>query len=193
MPYAIKLPGTLAEAAACRQLYFVKTHDRVEADDSPAIYIYRDGRASLASYAWHHLRQGRRLADAEISRELYLTTLRDLLLEMRSPFGLWSENVDSWFARPRTVHLRFEDLIRNPGLLIPAVQGLGLGLMSDPNAEIPPFSSLQTLNPCSFARGKPEAWRQDFTPELLDLFYDHQLPTLRRLGYVVDGPAARCA
>ena len=54
MPYAIKLPGTLAEAAASSQLYFVKTHDRVEADDSPAIYIYRDGRASLAT-AWARL------------------------------------------------------------------------------------------------------------------------------------------
>src|SRR5262245_9850273 len=47
-------PLRRSELVASDELFFVKTHKRRKADDSPAIYLVRDGRDAVVSHA--HLR-----------------------------------------------------------------------------------------------------------------------------------------
>lgn len=163
---------------------FYKTHSLPTAGDPrPAVYIVRDGRDALVSYAHFTLTYGQQLAPAKVTPAKFRDTLRDLILETGSSYGTWSQNVEAWVARPKTAVIRYEDLVANPAAVADqALTSLGLTLVPITD-HIPPFDELQGVDRKFFRRGVIGAWRDEFPPELLDLFWTQNGPTMLRHGY----------
>ena len=83
--------------------HFIKTHNLPGPDHDPGIYIVRDGRDALVSYAHFVLafvKAANAPAPADDAPDPFRTALSDLLREERSPYGTWSQNVSAWLARP---------------------------------------------------------------------------------------------
>ncbi|REK26339.1 MAG: hypothetical protein DWQ42_09635 [Planctomycetota bacterium] len=178
---------TVAEVAAEDEHCFVKTHDRPGDDDYPTLYLVRDGRDSLVSYAWFHLTVDRQLDRAAISPKLFRQTLRNLITEKRSPFATWSTHVDAWLGRPRTAMVRFEQLIEAPqATLTEAVAQLKLPLEPIAEARVPTFAELHRQEPHKYRRGHVGSWRDEFPVELLDLFWQEHGNMMQLLGYGED-------
>ena len=77
----------------------MKTHD-LPRDDAPAIYVIRDGRASIVSY-FHYLRM---IVGSDVS-------LSDVV-SGSVLYQSWSEHFEAWHPRKRakTLLLKYEDL-----------------------------------------------------------------------------------
>jgi Sulfotransferase domain len=97
---------TIEQMAAKPDPLFVKTHRRVD-DAYPAIYLHRDGRDALVSYA--------RLKVAENAGN-YNNVLKDLITVSAGQTGTWGQNVCHWLGRNKdnTVYVSYEDLIAHP-------------------------------------------------------------------------------
>src|SRR5262245_36007094 len=106
---------SLETVTASPQPVMVKTHEPPDADTFRAIYVLRDGRDAMVSYTHFVLTMIRQTPAEAVTPELFNHTLRDLLLEEKSPYGSWGENVQAWTSRPRTVVVRYEDMVLDPG------------------------------------------------------------------------------
>ncbi|MCW8130085.1 MAG: glycosyltransferase [Planctomycetota bacterium] len=167
------------EAANC--VCFVATSALPRDDTRPALYLIRDGRDALVSYARAQMELEQQNGSSDRS-PLFGQTLRDLMTRPE-PRGTWSRHVDAWTARPGTAVIRFEDLIRDPtGALLPALNELGIRAAAAPGA-LPAFERLQAENPLVYRSGKVGAWRQEMPGDLKKLFWEHHGPTARKWGY----------
>lgn len=165
-------PGTtdLAALASDTQTHFVKTHE-VPLDDSPAIYILRDGRASLASY-WHFLR----------GPGNYKAELPDLIMG-RIGYGSWSRHVEAWCSgrQGKTLLIRFDDLTANTRLMIPNIaEFCGLEAKDD---RILSFEELHDKAPNHFRSGSSKDWQNLFTDEDEDLFWALHGAVMDQFGF----------
>ncbi|MCE9567926.1 MAG: sulfotransferase domain-containing protein [Planctomycetes bacterium] len=162
----------------------LKTHKPPEPGDTrPGVYIVRDGRDALVSYAHFALSFVYKNASEVVTPEILRNTIRDLILEPNSPYWTWSRNVDAWTNRKNTVVIQFEDLITNPGKAADrAVAGMGLGVPIV-SKEIPTFKELKTVDPQFFRKGQKGEWQEVFTADLYDLFWQHNGATMTRFGY----------
>lgn len=107
-------PEFIAAAHATAEPVVVKTHHPPQ-DDAPAIYVVRDGRAAVVSF-YHLLHDLRRREDVTIER----------VIDGATPFGSWSGHLDAWrpLDRPRTLLVRFEDLLAKPAEAVAAIAGV---------------------------------------------------------------------
>ncbi len=82
------------------KVYFVKTHDYPE-DDSMAVYIVRDGRASIISYQ-HYLKDF-----------IGIESSFDDIIAGFVLFGSWGSHLDAWnpLERPNTLLIKYESLL----------------------------------------------------------------------------------
>jgi len=167
----------------------LKTHSPPDPNDSrPAVYIVRDGRESLVSYAHHALTFQYSCPPEEITHERVRAVIRELILETRSAYKTWSENVEAWAVHPNTMMLRFDELIADPARATDrAVASLGLNLPIVSEA-LPTFAVLQSAKPQHFRSGKRGEWQELFTPELHELFWKHNGSTMTRFGYPKNPP-----
>jgi hypothetical protein len=160
--------------------YFVKTHG-LPPDDSPALYVVRDGRDALVSYA-HFVRTYEK---SMAERYTFPEVLR-LLIESRDHFGGWSGNVGAWRARPAlapTVWLRFEDVVRQPRATLDGAL-CRLGFEPKPCGDAPvTFEDLRRRWPDFFRKGKVGGWREELTGDLERLFWQHHGEAMDWLGY----------
>lgn len=162
----------LATARASDELYLIKTHEPPE-DDAPAIYLVRDGRAAMVS--WLHLLRALRRRDN--------VSLADIVEGRGVPFLGWSGHLDAWnpFARPATLVLRFEEVVRDP----PAAAGRMASFLN-----LPPvggwsneLETLRGLLPGFFRHGSTEANVTEMPPDVEARFWELHGPWMRRLGY----------
>lgn len=176
----------------------MKTHSLPPNETDSAVYIVRDGRDSLVSYAYFILTQQARSRPDEVSRHELLKMIRELIVGPRlrvaqklrefirvSPpkYGTWSQNVDAWTSRQNTVVIRFEDLIARPGQVadkLIADLGLDLPVVSE---TIPTFQELNAASKSFFRSGTTGGWSEIFTPDLHALFWKYNGATMTRLGY----------
>lgn len=152
-----------------------------EREDSPAIYLVRDGRDCLVSYA--HFTQ--EIADRPKFREL--THKRAIIRLMRrgNPYGGWSRHVLAWRERPATEFVRFEDLVEDQvGALGSAAEKLGIDLPEPKNAGVS-FEEMRARSrkPELVRRGRKEAWRTEFPPDLMDEFWERHGDAMEAVGY----------
>lgn len=168
------------------ELTFVKTHrqpHRVECGDQPAIYVVRDGRDSIVSFA-HQRAQG--LEQQGQSADVH-QIMQALVLDESLGTGNWGLNVLSWLKRspPPTV-IRFERLIREPEREVGrALAELGIDQPRRANAAVPSFSELNTVHRDFFRRGAVGSYRGEMPPEVQASFWaqPHHEEAMALLGY----------
>jgi hypothetical protein len=182
-------PEAIQAAAAAESLVVVKTHNLPAADDYPAIYIVRDGRDSLVSYAWFALEIHQGLDRKDVTADLYRAQLVELI-QREAPFGSWNEHVTRWTCRPRTAVVRFEQLVAAPQAAVAsALEALGIRLPAIAGARIPSFEELKAASPKLVRRGQVGAWRDEFPADLLPLFWKIHGRAMRDVGYGEEGDA----
>jgi hypothetical protein len=170
----------LQEARGAAAPYFLKTHELPQ-DRSPALYVVRDGRDTLVSYA-HFIRT----YEPHMAQEYSFDEVLQLLIESTEHFGGWSGHIEAWRARTgsaRTEWVRYEDLLREPvTTLREALQGLGIATPVATNAPYT-FSELNLRWPGFFRSGVAGSWVREMSDELHDLFWMHHGETMEWLGY----------
>jgi hypothetical protein len=150
--------------------YFVKTHE-APPDSQPAIYIVRNGLAAVRSYK-HYL--------SDVNRLEYSL---DQVVLGQPLFGSWGSHLDAWnpLNRPRTLVLKYEDLIHSPDRELDRVQSfLRLPRLRKWTNN---FDKLHAANPRMFRQGPGVAAGYGFTEPQLQLFSALHGDWMSRLGY----------
>lgn len=184
------LPAPIEELVKDKRIYFVKTHD-LPMDTNPAIYVVRDGRDALVSYArylksfnWRGSRLGR--LKQVINLVSFQRMLRNLITSTEN-FGGWSNNVLAWTKKRKggfTFAIRCEDLINNPELwLKKAIETLKIKVDSTPKTELPSFDSLHEKWPQFFRKGKLGSWKEEMSEDLHELFWTYHWEAMESFGY----------
>lgn len=168
----------LSELVADATIYSLKSHLLASDQMLPAVYLLRDPREVFVSYARFAPLYGESLTE-----EQFRANLCERIQAVGGPYGSWSEHVAAWLNRPRTVLVRFEDLVQRPltvlqqvidGLQLPCQIGAG---------RLPTFAELQARHPHVYRRGKPGGWRDEFPADLLPLVWEHHGEMMRQLGF----------
>ncbi|NKC34608.1 SMP-30/gluconolactonase/LRE family protein [Falsiroseomonas selenitidurans] len=160
----------VARARASEETSLVKTHELPDpADDSPVIYVVRDGRSAVVSY-WYYLAQVLpRARKDRLLQEVMAGLVR---------FGSWSAHVEAWLAHPAPRQVvRYEALAaREPETLVRIAALLGRPAPDD-------FAALHAAYPEFFRRGDDAAnigELEAICPGLFDLLHGE---TQNRPGY----------
>lgn len=156
---------------------FVKTHHPPQ-DDSPAIYVIRDGRSAIVSY-YNLLTRLRKHTDV---------TIADIICGNKYgiPFGNWSAHIGSWNPRnrPKTLLLRYSDLHANPDRVLSEISSF-LNIPQT-GAWQNNFGELQTLLPEFFHHGSDDRNLSQMTDEDLELFRSIHAQCMRDYGFSFD-------
>lgn len=160
---------------------FVKTH-RLPGDAEPAIYLVRDGRDALVSYARY--RMAFRSKPGEVKS---LDSELEDLVEGRGPFGKWESHVFAWTRDRRggaTTLVRFEALIERPvEVLRKALADTGTGIEILEAGAVPTFDELHRRWPDFFRKGRAGTWRTEMSEEIQELFWSTNGDAMGYLGY----------
>lgn len=173
---------SLDEMATSDTYYFVKTHD-LPKEDFPAIYLVRDGRDSLVSYAHYTLDYDLSVSKAEHA-ERYYEILR-MLIETEVHFGNWSRNIHEWTHRSTpTVFVKYEKLITNPvACCQSAMAHVGYQAPEINQNSVPTFSDLHQQVPDFFRKGKVGSWREEMPEDLHQRFWERHGEIMYKMGY----------
>jgi hypothetical protein len=179
-----KADRTINDLRRSANVYFVKTHELPD-DDSPAIYLARDGRDALVSHA-HYVLEIDNYGQPD-DREMFLRVLRNLI-ETRHWFGGWGPNVLAWTTRPATVTtVLFDRLISDPAATVTMACGRA-GVPPRAAAHpmegrgVPEFGELHALMPRFFRRGQAGSWVDEMPSELETLFWEQYGDAMAILG-----------
>lgn len=184
------LPASIPELEKSVETYFIKTHE-LPADNNPAIYIVRDGRSALLSYAWFSLTINEGISDQEVSKEMLQARLHDMVVT-DSYYAGWSGHVDAWTSRKAlTSIVHFEQLIVKPiETTRNALVQLGLSLEVTPDARpVRSFEELHAIEPRFFRSGRTDSWKSEMPEKLHRLFWIRHGNTMTRMNYTSDCPA----
>ncbi len=149
-------------------VHFVKTHkprfDHRIAPEDLAVYLARDGRDALVSWACQQ---------SEDDAAAFEPMLRKMIEANPSGgSGRWGGNVLSWLRTPGVHLLRYDDLIRDPqGCLARLVPALDPARVPRVHALVPSFAELQQLDDRFFRRGFTGTPADEMPPVLHDLFW----------------------
>ncbi len=175
---------SLEEMRSSPDVHFVKTHRRHDydvCDIDAALYVVRDGRDALVSFA--HQR-------SEEAPERYRHELRALIDRHTGGTASWGQNVLSWLQPQEPtrapVLIRFEDLTQDPiATVTDAVGRAAPNLIRQAEVALPAFEELHRLDPAFFRRGVVGSHRDEMPAELEELFwsYDDNRDAMGRLGY----------
>lgn len=145
------------------EMFYVKTHN-LPSDHAPAVYIVRDVRDVMVSYA--HYRQ-----DMERCLDDFDTILRRLITGDR--WGGWSEHITRWTDRSQTLlTVKYEDLVERPEAVFPEAKG-----------KVPDFDHLHDKWPQFFRKGKTGGWKGEMKPSIERLCWEHHGEVMEKLGY----------
>ena len=178
--------NSLDEAIGAPERYIIKTHELPSGDLHPALYLVRDGRDALVSYA-HFLLHTHYGIPSGPSPEAFRAVLRRLILTNHQ-FGGWGPHVLAWKGRAApTKIVRYEDLIENPErVLHQAFTALGLQY-PPPGGQVPSFQYLHGKFPFFFRKGKAGSWRAEMPESLQILFWKRYGDAMAALNYPSGG------
>ena len=168
------------EQLADPQAYMLKTHCPPTENELPAIYIVRDGRDVLVSYAnFSPIFDPAYRKPPELFRKHLEMRMRDGVPR----YGTWSENVEPWLDRPNTHVVHFADMIADPIAAVEqAIEALRLPLEIK-GRNVPTFDELRSKAPLHYRRGKVGSWRDEFPADLLPEFWERHGHVMQRLGF----------
>lgn len=158
-----------------KKAHFIKTHSTCM-DSLPALYIVRDGRDVMCSFAHFNIamRRTRLIFDNELHRCI-----------SNDGFS-WSRRV-LWWVRERTkfaqtVVIKFEDLLVHPALaLCEALDDLKIDV--DIHGSPKTFNELHKLEPRQFRSGQSGMWKTEMSETLQELFWVKHGEAMKELGY----------
>jgi hypothetical protein len=164
---------------------FVKTHKLREEAEGPVIYIVRDGRDALVSFAHFGGKNFPRFEGMSFEQIVVE------LIERPRGFGTWSDHVRGWTERDdRTVIVHFEELVRDPIQVVEdAVRAIEVDVPLTAQGPAPSFAELQQRAPQLFRRGQIGAWRSELSAPLEKKFWRQNGAVMKRMGYRRDHPA----
>lgn len=173
---------TLVDMAKAKETYFVKTHEFPQ-DDFPAIYLLRDGRDSVVSYAHFILTH---------EKETHNCDFKDILKQViinKAYFGGWGNHVTAWTRRKApTAIIKFENLVQseNPlSILQEALNALGYSQYTHLRNTLPPtFAELHATHPTLYRKGKINNWKIEMPLELQNLFQAEYGKVMAEHGYM---------
>lgn len=176
------LPCSLHEMHHAKEIFFIKTHELPE-DNNSAIYLLRDARDTLISYA-HYIQDFELDTNYDQDYEKILETL----ITQNTFFNGWSKHILTWTQRKDpTLILRFEYLIQHsqPQEIIKHIFNVfDLGQLPDlPNSKLPVFQELHLVNPKYYRSGTSGQWKAEMSQELQDLCWKHHGYALSKMGY----------
>jgi hypothetical protein len=157
------------------ETFFVKTHDGPE-DQGKAIYVVRNGFASILSYQ-NYLRD---FANTEF-------TLAEVIAGSKG-LPSWGYHLDLWnpLERPNTLLLKYEELVQSPEQQIERITRF---------CQIPPlkawkndFERLHAINPKFFRKGQAEDPSHFFPEECRKLCWGLHGDWMARLNYCAASP-----
>lgn len=168
---------TVDEMVVKQETLIVKTHRRAP-DNYPAIYLHRDGRDSIVSYA-------RKMSNSKS----YHDNLKKLITTSSSSTGTWGQNVLHWLKREgsNTICVSYEELIENPASVVEkTLRKLQIDCkLQKNNQSIPKFEDLREVNSQFFRRGVVGSYKDEMPDDLHDIFWEqsehHEAMSL--LGY----------
>jgi hypothetical protein len=130
------------EAFTSSEIFFIKTHDAPE-DNSPCIYVVRNGLNATESFYAYHLQVIKQARPWE-----------EFLIGSVFPFHSWGSHLDSWdpLNRSNTLLIRYEDIISDAETVIAEISEFtGLCIRRNWTNN---FAELQKTNPEFFRKGK---------------------------------------
>lgn len=146
---------------------FIKTHDLPGDDDFPVIYVVRDGRDAIVSYA-HYLR------DVDKKNIPLSQLIARLITGDAGGYGQWSDHVRKWRRKKGKVAIvKYEDLVLDSvGVVNKTLGEIGIPEQHiDADAVIPTFTDLQKKSSKFFRKGKTGSWAEDINPSLERQFW----------------------
>ena len=172
----------LAELATASETHVIKTHDLPGDDAHPALYLVRDGRDVLVSYARYILSFEADRGDHD-EASAFRAALHDLIAYDGS-FGGWGPNVLAWSRRPGTAIVGFEGLVADPIATVRrSLAQIGYTPTETGGATMPTFEELHQLMPKFFRRGQVGSWRTEMPEDLHDLFWERHGGVMQQMGY----------
>lgn len=158
-----------------KEVFYVKTH-LTPIDNSPAIYIVRDGRMSSVSY-YHYMNK----FFPEANR-----TILDILVG-NDYYEDWTTHFNHWnpINRPNTLLVKFEDILLKSNQVITKIENfLDIKKITEWKN---PFDELNNKDPKFFRQGQtswqnPNEW--SYLHEMV--FQIKHLPLMNMLGYNYD-------
>ena len=187
----IDRPAPIPQMAAAEEMYFVKTHF-LPSDESPAIYLIRNGCDASVSYAHHivdfspeEVKLGLTdILNARIRQTPFHRALRRVIVG-RITFGGWARHVMAWTNRSATTCIiRYEDLIKDPvSVTLEAARSTGWPVQIEKGKPLPTFDELHAKWPDFFRAGKVGNGKEEMPRQLYDLFWKEQGHVMQKLGW----------
>lgn len=168
----MKARDFVRQSKASSDVRLIKTHGP-PLDGSPAIYVVRDGRAAVISY-FRYLRDVRNRADVE---------LHDVIEGKNVYFSSWSGSLREWNpqARPKTLLLRYEDILDDPANAIVQIgEFVGVSPVSAWKNE---FEKMRTLYPEFFRAGSNKKNIAALEGDNLERFWSLHGDKMRSMRY----------
>jgi len=172
-------------AKKSQDVYFVKTHE-MPIDNLAAIYIVRDGRDVITSYAHYIIDKQINLPDTP--PENLLQWALNALINSPDQFSGWGKHVSAWTRRTANTYvIRYEDLIqpRNQLKIVKStIKKLGINNTPITNKTLlPDFSNYSNKNNLFYRKGRTNTWMTEMTPEIHIKFWEQYGNTMHQFGY----------
>lgn len=169
-------------------VYVYKRHDYPDKFAGPRIYLIRDGRDVLYSFA-HHNAVNKAIVADKVNQELIVkrpTPIEDINREaeiiLADPNAQWGRIAEEGVGHPNTVAVvKYEDMKRDP-LFYAKLALAQAGYSVEKVQEPPTWAALKEFAPHFYWRGTPGGYR-NLDPKIVAEFEDRNRNSLRRFGY----------
>ena len=204
--FTYKLMALLIPEIGVNQYYerfatpmFFKSHEMPHPDYKRVVYLLRDGRDVMVSFA--HFREG-------LKRNKIKTGYWDVVLDRENvePKYIWHKHVEAWLENPYQADLlliRYEDLHHQPlvelqrfcaflgveretALLEDVIAKSRFDRMSQREDQYGIHVAEWPSDRKFMRRGKIGSYKDEMPPEVLEAFLKQAGETLQELGYVLD-------